>query len=66
MTKVNATTKTNPRRTKVATFTKNQLISSRKYALHKDVLNAILDADKVYTFNDVDKALKEFLEGKVS
>lgn len=59
-------TKTNPKRTKAPTFTKNQLVSSRKYALHQDVLNAILDADKVYTFNDVDKALKEFLEGKVS
>lgn len=50
---------------KEPSFTKEQLINSRKYSQHKDALNVVLQVDKSYTFSEVDEALKKFMKGKV-
>lgn len=47
-------------------FTKEQLVQSKKYSLHRDVLNALLSGAEVYTFDEVDQKLNEFLKGKVN
>ncbi|MEK3993710.1 hypothetical protein MKY29_03060 [Psychrobacillus sp. FSL K6-2365] len=46
-------------------FSKQQLISSKKYAFQRDVLNALLKDGQVYTFSEVDQQLNIFLKGKV-
>lgn len=47
-----------------ATFSKQQLLRSKRYAAKKDLLNALLQ-DKEYTVEQVDKILNDFLKGKV-
>lgn len=46
-------------------FDKEQLLQSKKYAQHKDLLNALLDAERAYTLQEVDDMIKDFLKGKV-
>jgi hypothetical protein len=48
-----------------ATFTKQQLISSKKYAEKKDLLNALLADDRSYSMPEVEEILNNFLKGKV-
>lgn len=45
------------------TFTKDQLVKSKKYVHRRDALNALLENDKTYSFADVDGILKEFDKG---
>lgn len=45
------------------TFTKEQLVNSKKYRDNIDALNVVLDDEKQYTFGEVDKLLKSFYEG---
>ncbi|AVK85267.1 hypothetical protein C3943_17910 [Lysinibacillus sp. B2A1] len=45
------------------TFTKDQLIKSKKYVHRRDALNALLEDNKKYSFANVDGILKEFEEG---
>jgi hypothetical protein len=47
------------------TFTKNQLVTSKKYAEKKDLLNALLVDDRSYTMTEVEEILNGFLKGKV-
>ncbi|WP_419962103.1 hypothetical protein [Psychrobacillus sp. BM2] len=47
-------------------FTKEQLVKSKKYSHQRDVLNALLSDVEVYTFDEVDQKLHEFLKGKVN
>lgn len=49
----------------IPTFTKEQLVKSEKYAMHRDVLSALLKDDASYTFQEVDKILRSFLKRKV-
>lgn len=49
-----------------AKFSKQQLVASKKYSLHRDVLNALLEDGQVYTFGEVDRKLNDFLKGKVN
>lgn len=44
-------------------FTKDQLKASVKYVRYPDLIEALLDKDTMYTFDDVDKLLKAYLEG---
>lgn len=48
-----------------ATFTKQQLVTSKKYAERKDLLNALLVDDKSYSLIEVEEILNGFLKGKV-
>ena len=45
------------------TFTKDQLVQSKKYVHRRDALNALLDGGKSYSFDEVDNILKQFDEG---
>lgn len=47
------------------TFSKAQLLQSKKYAQQKDLLNALLKADHDYTLQEVDNMIEDFLKGKV-
>lgn len=45
-----------------AKYTKQQFLSSEKYAADKDVLNALLEDGKTYTAEQADQKMKVFLE----
>lgn len=45
------------------TFTKDQLVKSKKYVHRRDALNALLKDNKPYSFTEVDGILKQFDEG---
>ena len=47
------------------TYTKQNLLSSKKYANQKDLINALLEDDKKYTLNEVDTILTKYLKGVV-
>ncbi|MGG0663408.1 hypothetical protein ABE042_04790 [Viridibacillus arvi] len=47
------------------TFSKQQLVKSRKYAMHRDVISALLNDEEQYTFAEVDKKINVFLKGEV-
>lgn len=44
-------------------FTKVQLVQSKKYIHRRDALNALLEDDKTYSFNEVNAILNEFDKG---
>lgn len=46
-------------------FTKEQLIVSERYKNRRDVLQALLDSKKKYTFETVDKMIDKFMKGQV-
>lgn len=41
-------------------FTFEQLVGSRKYIEHRDVLHAVLDRKKSYTHAEVEEEIKKF------
>jgi hypothetical protein len=43
-------------------FTKEQLISSKRYVDKTDVLNVVLNDDKEYSLKEVDGLIKTFYE----
>lgn len=43
-------------------FSKEQLISAKRYIESVDILNVVLKDDKLYSFNDVDKLVSDFLK----
>lgn len=47
-------------------FSKEQLINAKIYQDNKDLLNALLDNNRLYTLVEVDKLIKNFMKGKVS
>ena len=46
---------------KVAKFTKKQFVTSRKFAKHKDLVNALLDDEKTYSIKEVEDVINNFL-----
>ena len=46
-------------------FTKEQLLTATKFANRRDLLEAVLEADKTYSIDEVEQKMKEFLERKV-
>ena len=46
-------------------FPKESLLNSKKYMFQKDLLNILLDEDKEYTLEEVDKKINEFKTGKI-
>ncbi|MBQ9737918.1 MAG: hypothetical protein IJV75_00175 [Alphaproteobacteria bacterium] len=46
---------------KVAKFTKKQFVTSRKFAKHKDLVNALLDDKKTYSIKEVEDVINNFL-----
>lgn len=47
-------------------FTKEQILTSAKYANRRDALGVILSNDKTYTSEQVDSLLNKFMKGKVN
>lgn len=47
------------------TFTKEQILNSKKYTHLKDLVSVLLSDSKTYTFVEVDKLIQDFKKGKV-
>lgn len=45
-------------------YSKKDLLKSKKYEHKKDLINALLDDNVNYTINEVDELIKKFLEGE--
>lgn len=57
---------TEPVKTKVEnTYTKAQLVGSKRYADRRDALNVVLKNDGLYTFAQVDTLLDKFMRLEV-
>lgn len=48
-----------------ASFTKVQILASKKYSNRQDILNALLVDDKNYSLSEVDALIDKFMKGKV-
>ena len=48
-----------------ASYTKDQLLRSKKYAARRDLLGALLEDGKTYTAAQVDREITQFLKRKV-
>lgn len=46
-------------------YSKKQLVLSKKYSSNRDVLQALLEENKSYTSDEVEKIIKEFKKRKV-
>ncbi|WP_334310139.1 hypothetical protein [Clostridioides difficile] len=44
-------------------FTKEQIVNSKKYVNRKDLLNAILEENELYSFSQVDDRINKFMKG---
>ncbi|EIS9421812.1 hypothetical protein L0865_003653 [Clostridioides difficile] len=44
-------------------FTKEQIVNSKKYVDRKDLLNAILEENELYSFSQVDDRINNFMKG---
>ncbi len=49
----------------IAKFSKEQLVNSKKYSSKKDLLTALLEADKEYSFSETDDLIDKFNKKKV-
>lgn len=50
---------------KISKFTKEQLVNAKKYSNRKDLLNALLQEDKLYSFYETDELINKFENKKV-
>ncbi len=48
-----------------ATFTREQLAASKRYANRRDLIRAMLEPGKAYTLAEVDGMIEKFRKGKV-
>ena len=48
-----------------ATFTRAQLLKSKKYSERVDILNVLLEDSKTYTSKEVDELVKDFMNKEV-
>ena len=48
-----------------ASFTKVQILASKKYSNRQDILNALLVDGKSYPLSEVDALIDKFMKGKV-
>lgn len=46
-------------------FSKGQLIESKRFNAHQDLLNTILDYDKQYTLEEVVSKMEKYLKDEV-
>lgn len=47
-------------------FSKEQIIKSVKYMHKRDLIDALLDNDKNYTMETVDKMIEKYMKGQVN
>ncbi|NLK37815.1 MAG: hypothetical protein GX299_07005 [Epulopiscium sp.] len=50
---------------KEARFPKEALLQSRRYADQRDLLSALLEDGRMYSFGEVDALIERFQKGKV-
>lgn len=48
-----------------AVYTREQILSSRKYAARRDLVSALLKEGAAYTLTEVDALIEKFMKGKV-
>ncbi len=46
-------------------FSKEQIVLSDKYCKYRDLVNALLDDEKKYTFETVDSLIEKYMKGQV-
>lgn len=46
-------------------YTKSQIVESKKFTEHRDVLNGLLEDGKTYTFEEIETIVQTFLEKEV-
>jgi len=51
---------------KAATYSKEQILQSAKYATRRDLLTAILEENRAYTIDEVEARIEKFMKGKVN
>ena len=49
----------------VMTYSKQQLVKSKRYENNQDLVNALLEDGKSYSLADVDKMINSFMKGAV-
>lgn len=49
----------------VVTFSKEKILSAKRYRNRKDILGALLEDGKEYSFDQVDALMDDFMKGKV-
>lgn len=47
-------------------YTKEKIVTSKKYRNRADILNVLLEDGKTYDLDTVDKTLEKFMKGKVN
>lgn len=47
-------------------YTKEQILSAKKYIHRKDVVNVVLKDRQSYTLKEVDDLIEKFMKGKVN
>lgn len=52
--------------TTINKFTKQQIIESKKFKNRVDLLRVVLDENKEYSLEDVQKEIEKFMKGKVN
>lgn len=51
--------------TTATAYSKAQLLASRRYAARRDLLAALLEEDKTYTHDQVNRLVNSYLKGEV-
>lgn len=46
-------------------YSKEQIITSKKYSNRKDILNVLLKDDEEYSFSRIDEIIEEFMHKEV-
>ena len=46
-------------------YGKEQILNSKKYAEYKDLLNGVLENDRTYTADEIDKLITDYMERRV-
>lgn len=47
-------------------FSKQSILSSEKYENRRDLLSAVLEEDRMYEKTEIEKAIENFMKGKVN
>lgn len=54
------------KKNKEAAFTKEQLAAAKRYEGKRDLINALLSKDELYTVSETDALIEKYLKGKVN
>lgn len=52
--------------TPAATYTKEQLAASKRYANRRDLIQALLEDGKAYALKEADALIEQYMKGKVN